>query len=96
MDNINLYGKKIYFSKYISWQIEQIYDFVYIYNQKLDKWLYLENISKEIWLYIEKYNDFEKIVKNIVNEYNIEEITAKEDIKEFLLQLLDEQVIEIL
>lgn len=47
----------------------------------------LNGVGSSIWAYIDGVKSFDEIVASIVDEYNIEEKTAKKDVEIFLEKL---------
>jgi len=81
-------------SKSISWQIEPNLDLVYIFNHKSSKWFYFDGVSRKIWesLVLDE-NSFEQTVRNISTGYEVEYDVVLEDTKEFIKELIDEDVV---
>ncbi len=53
----------------------------------------LEDVARMIFTEIKNATPIEKILKEIVKEYNVENIQAEKDLNDFIQQLKDEEII---
>lgn len=80
----------------IAWQEEKTEGFIYIRDLKRAKYYYFDGISREIWLFIVAGYTENMIIDTLVEKYSIDSDTLIIDVKEFLDELLDSEIIRII
>lgn len=63
-------------------------------NVEFNAIMTLSETGADIWKALEQDMNEEQIVSNIIKEYEVDEETAKNDVKEYIQQLLHKGIIE--
>lgn len=79
----------------VAWQIEPSENFVYIQNVSKGIFYKLENVEKDIWLAIVAKKSLLEIEESIALLYDIAIIEIEQDIKEFVLAMALNDLINI-
>lgn len=64
-------------------------------NIKSGMYLGLNNVTTDIWNYLEKAMSYNDLITQLIEEYEIDEITCRQDTMPIILGMLNGQLIKI-
>jgi len=78
-----------YFEKWLAWQENLCEDKIYICDERNKKWYTIQGVGKDVWLLIDGIKNFECIVQEISDLYNVDYYEIFNDIVEFIKSMCD-------
>lgn len=63
-------------------------------SQEFNGMITLSETAKVIWENLEKVDSFEEMVKKITDEFEVEEVVAKQDAMQFIAELIQNGFVE--
>lgn len=85
-----------YFKNHLAWQMEPLSKTVYIFDLKNDKVYFIQDTGKDIWNLIDNKLSIKSIISLLSKRYDIDEKKLKNDIFQFVLDMVREDLIYVL
>ncbi len=78
----------------IAWQYEPEEEMYYILDLRHDEWSILSDSAAVLWKSVVSFSNVSEMIKTLIDEYKIDEKTARADIDTFLADMIKRGYIE--